>query len=211
MNRNRLGELRVECPGASWAVWSEEFPADGCLESHPERLTEFVESRSDCLQPDVIIASLSHSTRKQLGYRNYHSPDSSSLSHILKDAIQDQGLEELRGAYLTTIHPESGWDETSPLGTDEADVTQFFDQLRALGQSRYDIVCLSQRAFDILTHELDGVPESHSHGIRSFSTELDSINITAFHVGTGADGDTTDRDRELLRSQLQFLNDALIE
>lgn len=207
MNRDRLGELRVECPGSSWAVWSEEFPADDCLEQQPDKLTEFIEARSECLQPGIILVSHSNSDGKPLGYRDFHSPNPKSINHDLKEIIQGNNLDVLRGAYMTRILPNGSWDGTAPLETNGADVGQFLDQVRALGQSQYAVICLSKPSFTILNQALEGTLDALPHGIHSFSTELDAIDLTVYNVGT--DVERTDTARERLETQLQFLNSTL--
>ena len=47
MNPEEVEELQERFPGSSWAIWSERFPADGCVEEDTSQLTKFIHTNCD--------------------------------------------------------------------------------------------------------------------------------------------------------------------
>jgi len=80
-------QLRTKFPSSSWALSSEEFQAEACLEEDPERLVAFVESHCDRLTPEVIFVSLNPSSEHPTDYMNFHSPSWKHYDERLKEFL----------------------------------------------------------------------------------------------------------------------------
>lgn len=62
MDVRTLETLKDQYPTSSWALWSPEFPDDGCVEEDSKQLFDFISERRDSLRPSVVLLSLNPST-----------------------------------------------------------------------------------------------------------------------------------------------------
>lgn len=215
MNRSRLGELRTQFPGASWAIWSPEFPDTDCIEAQPDRLTEFIETRCEALDPSVVLLTTNPTPSKPLGYRNFHSPTATGSDCHLKQLIQENSLHHLQGGYMTALFPTTAEPSSTVPDPQSIDVDRFFDELRALGQSSYDIICFSTLAFDTLNCEFDAPVTHLAQDIPSISAMLDGIELSVYkvrdimHKGADHGANTPMAERPDLQAQLEQLNERI--
>lgn len=203
MNRRVLGELRAEFPGASWALWSPEFPESGCVEEQSGRLTEFIEDRSTQLNGRVVLLSVNPSERRSLGYQNFHTPARDDAGHRLKQYIQDQELQRITGAYIAELTPKVRDPDPSGLAPQDADTERFLDQLHSLGHRRYDVVCLGADVFRILDDRFTGDPESRGLDIQSFTAKRNDIELDVHCLATPSNGQ--------LARQLEYCNNEILD
>lgn len=155
MERDSLQTIQSKFPGSSRALWSEAFPNDGCVEEDTDQLTEFIHSRSDRLNRSVVLLSLNPAAVEPPGYQNFHSPASKHYDYRLKEFIQDKGLDNIIGAYMTDIVPDAVDPDSKNIAPEEADTGRFLVQLRALSKNEYDIICFSKQAFEALQDFFD--------------------------------------------------------
>lgn len=210
MDLETLQYLRSEYPGSSWALWSDEFPDDGCIEEDTDDLIEFIHANRNRLNDRVVLLSLNPSSIDPPGYQNFHSPASKHYDSRLKAFIQDIGLAQIIGAYMTDIVPEVVDSDSSNVTPETADTDRFLEQLDVLGNREYHIICFSRQAFEVLQARFDAETTELSHEITSFTGSREGRTIHVYRVwhysNYGANADKVPK----LEQQLRYLNEEVI-
>lgn len=211
MNTRDLRELRSQFPGSSWAMWSDEFPDDGCPESDPQCWVEFVRSHRTELTPGIVFLSLNPSGEQPSNFRNFHSPKRKHHDDRLKAFIQEDGLEALHGGYMTDLMVDEVNPDSKQITPEEPDVERFLDQLEFLGADQYHVISFSGKAFEALNEYFERpAQESLPHDIRSFSAVWNGIRMSVYRVWFfGNWGANADKIPEL-RRQLAYLDEEII-
>jgi hypothetical protein len=210
MDGQTVDQLATDHPYSSWAIWTEQFPDEGCVEETPERLIEFIESNVDQLVGSVVLLSLEPSDEKPAGYRNFHSPSGRNNDDRLKHFIQDEELTNITGGFMTDIFPSPGEFESSDVRPIESDIDRFTDQLRTIGFDEYQVICFSNRAFQLLWKMVGGPETELPHSIESFTGLVHDIEVSAYRVWHYSNwGTHADKIHEL-KQQLRYLNNEIV-
>lgn len=205
-----LQVLRNRFPGSSWAIWSDEFPEDGCIEERPERLVEFVESNRDRLAPGVVFVSLNPASELPTDYTNFHSPSWKHYDDRLKEFVQENGLENLTGGYMTDIVTDVADPDSANVTPGTADVDRFHDQLSILGESEFHVICFTGKTFEALRGRFGAAAERYRHDIEAFTADLEGITLHVYRVWFyGLYGVHQAKVPELER-QLEYLDDEVV-
>lgn len=206
MDARTLEALKNQYPTSSWALWSPEFPDDGCVEEDSEQLFDFISQQRDSLRPSIVLLSLNPSTHLPSDFQNFHSTDAQHRNDQFRDYVVEAGLE---GAYMTDLVERVNPDSNS-VEVREEDVQNCLNQLEMLDQDRYYVICFLKDAFTALRDAFGAVRErDYPHDIKGFSavwngTELDCFKVY-FHANWGANQDKTPDE------QLTYLNDNVIQ
>lgn len=202
-----LERLRDSYGSASWALWSETFPNDGCIEEDPEALDRFIQDRRDALTPEVVLLSLNPSGEFPVGFTNFHSTDTQHYDRRLKEFIQDEELERLTGAYMTDLVMDEVTPTSDKIRPTPSHIARFREQLDLLNQPSYDVLCFHKKPFRALRDYFDAEETTLDHDIRSFETDWDRLSLQCYRVWFyGNWGANRDKVPEL-RDQLAYLND----
>lgn len=101
VTQQQFDGLANHSTNSSWAIWSDDFDAPGCIEATPNNVYTFLSEQRAELKDDVLLLGLNPSTNVLPICHNFHYVGSNDRT--LKDAI-GHGL--LRGAYMTDISPK---------------------------------------------------------------------------------------------------------
>lgn len=207
MDLSTLERLKNEYPTSSWALWSSDYPEDGCIEETPAQFYEFVKRNRDQLRPSIVLLSLNPSTQLPSDYQNFHSTDPKHRNDQFRDLVENAGLE---GAYMTdlverVVDPNSGNVDPTP-----DDVENLLRQLDLLDQETYHILCFHEKVFQTLMDYCDSRARELAHDIRAFRGVQDGVRLECyrvwFHANWGANRDKI----PALREQLTFLSSEII-
>lgn len=202
--------LRNRFPGSSWAIWSDEFPDDGCIEEHPERLVEFVESNRDRLAPGVVFVSLNPASELPTDYTNFHSPSWKHYDDRLKEFVQENELDHLTGGYMTDIVPDVVDPDSANVTPEAIDIDRFHEQLSILGGSRFDVICFTGKTFEALRAHFGADTQQFQHDIQAFTASVAGKTLHVYRVWFyGLYGIHQDKVPELER-QLAYLDDEVV-
>lgn len=207
MDTSVLEQLKDEYQTSSWALWSSDFPEDGCIEGDPAEFYEYIKCNRNQLRPSVVLLSLNPSTQLPSDYQNFHSTDPKHRNDQFRDLVEEAGLE---GAYMTDlveriVDANSGYVDPTP-----ADVENLFEQLDLLDQETYHILCFHEKVFQTLMEYYDSRSRELDHDIRAFRGVQDGVRLECyrvwFHANWGANRDKI----PALREQLKFLSSEII-
>jgi len=191
-----------------WAAWDDVFPDGDCVEKQPERLVEFIYDRAEVLTPDVVLMGLNRSDDLSAPYSNFHAPTRKHYDYRLKEFIQDGGLDQLQGAYMTDLVDEVDPDSQKVEVSDD-DAAVLLEQLRLLGESEYHVVCFGNKPFDGLVDYFDAGVTSHSPDLKRATIETDGLRLYLYRVWFyGLYGANQDK-VEVLNHQLHELNERI--
>ncbi|QLD84922.1 hypothetical protein HWV23_04040 [Natronomonas halophila] len=206
-----LRQLREQFPGSSWALWSEEYPDEGCIEEQPDQLVEFIESNRSQLNPEVVFVSLNPSSDLPTDYANFHSPSWKHYDERIKEFVQENELENLTGGYMTDIVPDVADPNSANVTPDTADIDRFSTQLSILDKSEYHVICFTGKTFEALKSNFGAEVQQHQHNIESFTESLEEKTLHVYRVWFyGLYGVHQQKVGEL-EKQLKYLNDEVIE
>lgn len=208
MDDPTLATLRDEYPTASWALWSSNFPDEGCLEEDPAEFYEFVQRNRDRLRPSVVLLSLNPSTELPSKYRNFHSTDPKHRNDQFRDLVENAGLE---GAYMTDLVERVVDAKSKNVEPTRTDVDTLFEQLELLDQDQYYILCFHRKVFQALKNTFDATARTIPHEIKTFTTFQRDLRLRCyrvwFHANWGANKDKI----PALQDQMSFLRSNVIE
>lgn len=206
ISRETLERTKTEFVGSSWALWSDRFPNEGCLEENSERLAKFIEARRQHLSPDVVFLSLNPSGEVPRGFSNFHSPKAKHYDDRLKSFVQDNGLESLQGAYMTDLVPEIVDPNSGNVDPSNADVEQFLAELDAFDEPTHHVICLTGKSFEALRGHFGKDATEETHNIESFSVTTGAKTLHVYRVWFyGLYGIYQDKVNEL-EQQLAYLD-----
>lgn len=208
MDRETLTTITERYPWASWAVWDESFPGEGCVEERPERLVEFVGEHTELLTPDIVLMGLNRSDDLPAPFSNFHAPTRKHFDYRLKEFIQDGGLERLQGAYMTDLVDEVDPD-SHRVEVTEDDAGVLMEQLQLLGESSYHVVCFGNKPFDGLVEYFDANVTTHPPELKRATVETGEVTLYVYRVWFyGLYGALQDK-VEVFKQQLRELNDQI--
>ncbi len=202
MDVSTLKTLKEEYPTSSWALWSSDFPKEGCLEEDPAQFYEFIKCNRDQLRPSVVLLSLNPSTQLPSDYQNFHSTDPKHRNDQFQDLVEDANLE---GAYMTDLVERIVDANSGNVDPTPDDVENFLRQLGLLDQETYHVLCFHEKVFQTLRKYYDSSARELAHDIRAFRAVQDGVRLECyrvwFHANWGANRDKI----PALRRQLTFL------
>lgn len=208
MDTGTLRTLKDEYPTSSWALWSPEFPDDGCAEEDSTALYEFITRNRDRLRPSVVLLSLNPSTELPEDYRNFHSTDPKHRNDQFRDLVEEAGLE---GAYMTDLVERVIDHESENVEPTPADVDTLLEQLELLDRERYHIICFHEKVFQALLEASDSAPRELPHDIRAFSCTEDGRRIDCYRVWFHANWGANKEKIPALREQLAFIQSEVAD
>jgi hypothetical protein len=207
MDVNTLATLKDEYPTSSWALWSSEFPNEGCIEEDPSALYEFIKDNREQLRPSVVLLSLNPSTELPSEYQNFHSAEPKHRNDQFRDFVEEADLE---GAYMSDLVEKVVDPDSENVDPSEADAENLFEQLNLLGQDSYHVLCFHEKVFQMLMQYCNSSSRELDHDIRAFRAVRDDIRLECyrvwFHANWGANRDKI----PALREQLTFLSSEVI-
>lgn len=207
MNVSTLGTLKDDYPTSSWALWSSEFPEEGCIEENPAALYEFIKDNREQLRPSTVLLSLNPSTELPAEYQNFHSTDSNHRNDQFRDLVEEAGLE---GAYMTDLVERIVDADSSNVDPTPDDVENLFEQLDFIGQESYYVLCFHEKVYQTLLDDCTSASRKLPHDIRAFRATHRGVQLECyrvwFHANWGANRDKI----PALRDQLTFLSSEII-
>lgn len=213
MDRETIQQLRSEFPESSWALWSDDFPSEGCIEEDPDRLTEFFVEHHRRLRSDVILLSTVRSVDAERDYQLFHRPSYRSNHFRLKELIQGGPYNRIEGAFIAAL-----WLRDDEAATDDQwhgpGFDRLVDQLAVLGRDEYDIICLSNEAYATVMMRFASDYDDAAtlpKQMNSLTVSVDEMTLTFYGV---QDYTTLDPDRSeypWLEGQLRYLNDEVLD
>jgi hypothetical protein len=207
MNVDTLERLKDEYPTSSWALWSSNFPEDGCIEETPAEFYEFIKRNRNQLRPSIVLLSLNPSTQLPSDYQNFHSTEPKHRNDQFRDLVEDADLEK---AYMTDLVERIVDANSGNVDPTPDDVEHFFEQLDLLDQETYHVLCFHEKVFQTLMEYCDSRSRELDHDIRAFRAVHDGIRLNCyrvwFHANWGANRDKV----EELRKQMTYLSSEII-
>jgi hypothetical protein len=207
MDTSVLEKLKDEYQTSSWALWSSDFPEDGCIEGDPAEFYEYIKRNRNQLRPSVVLLSLNPSTQLPSDYQNFHSTDPKHRNDQFRDLVEEAGLE---GAYMTDLVERIVDANSGNVDPTPADVENLFEQLDLLDQETYHILCFHEKVFQTLMEYYDSRSRELDHDIRAFRGVQNGVRLECyrvwFHANWGANRDKI----PALREQLKFLSSEII-
>ncbi len=207
MDVSTLETLKDEYPTSSWALWSPEFPNDGCVEEDAAELFEFIKRNQDSLRPSVVLLSLNPSTELPSDYQNFHSTEPKHRNDQFRDHVEETGLE---GAYMADLVERVVDSDSRNVDPTADDVENLLDQLDLLNQETYYVLCFHEKVFQTLLEYCGVRPRELEHDIRAFRGVQNGVQLECyrvwFHANWGANRDKI----PALREQLTFLSCEII-
>ncbi|QLD90351.1 hypothetical protein HWV07_15430 [Natronomonas salina] len=208
MNIETVRTIADRYPWASWAVWDDAFPEDGCIESDPERLVKFVSGNVDDLTSDIVLMGLNRSDDLPAPFANFHTPSRKHFDYRLKEAIQDGGLNRLQGAYMTDLVDEVDPDSNNIAVSDD-DATTLVEQLELLDASEYHVVCFGNKPFDGLSQYFSADVTTMPPEMKTATVDITGTTIHLYRVWFyGLYGSLQDK-VNTFRQQLRILDEEL--
>ena len=208
MDVSTLERLKDEYPTSSWALWSSDFPEDGCVEEDPEQFYEFIKRNRDQLRPSIVLLSLNPSTQLPSNYQNFHSTDPKHRNDHFRNLIEEAGLE---GAYMTDLVERIVDANSGNVDPTPEDVENLFRQLDLLDQKSYHIFCFHEKVYQMLLDFCGSTSQELSHDIKAFHSHHEGVQLGCyrvwFHANWGANRDKI----PALQEQLMFLNSKIID
>ncbi len=146
-----LKKLKSQFNAASWAVWSENFPYEGCLElgEDPNSVYTFVKEHREELNPNVILLALNPSKGKTKNFWNFHRGSKRASSvysdntlanvYLLKKLIQElHHLHEdiVKGSFHLHFDEDTCYDIWVIQGKTEK-ILQLIEQLNAMRGTKH--------------------------------------------------------------------------
>lgn len=195
---------------ASWAIWSDSFPDDGCLEEDSDALYAYIAGRIQDLSPEIVFLSLNPSTHFPEGFANFHSTESRHFDRRLKEFIQGNGLTRLMGGYMTDLVMDEQNPDSNMIRANDAHLGRFFEQLDLLGQPAYHIICFLDQPFNALRKQLGAKAKPLDHDIRSFTGDWNGRDIHCYRVWFFGNWGAHQEKVPELREQLRYLNDSIL-
>lgn len=215
VDNDTFDTLADEWPTASWAIWSDDFPDEGCIEEDPTAVRNFLAApeQRKRMQADVVFAGLNPSGELPGELSNFHgvghqAPDGGihgAYDYRLKTFIQDAGLSELIGGYMTDVSGIKANDSDDVEVTNN-DCERFAEQLRVLDQDQYTIIMFGVDAFQALRRSLNARVEEGPVSLKSFSATIAERPVTVYrvyHYSYRYGGDYIPK----LRAQLAYLSE----
>lgn len=207
MDAQTLTKLKDRYPTSSWAIWSQDFPHEGCLEDNPAEFYEFIKQKRSRLRPSIVLLSLNPSTKLPRDYQNFHSTDPTHRNDQFRDLVEEAGLE---GAYMTDLVERVIDSNSANVDPTPEDVENLLEQLEILDQEKYYLICFHEKVFQALLEAFDTKTRDFPQDIRGFSTVQNDLSIEGyrvwFHANWGANKDKIPD----LQNQLKFLSEEVV-
>lgn len=163
---------------------------------------------ADNLTPDIVFLGLNRSDDLTAPFQNFHAPTRTHYDYRLKEFIQDNGLDRLWGAYMTDLVDEVNPDSNEVQVTD-TDAELLTNQLHALEQRDYHIICFGNKPFNGLARYFDATVTTQPPEIKCATIHVDGMTLRLYRVWFyGLYGVYQDK-VDVLQRQLQQLNERL--
>lgn len=210
VNEQILSETHDRYGSASWAIWSDSFPDDGCIEEDPNALYTYIAERTQDLTPEVVFLSLNPSTHFPEGFANFHSTSSIHFDRRLKEFIQDADLTRLMGGYMTDLVMDEQNPDSNTVRASDAHLGRFFEQLALLDEPTYHVICFLEQPFNVLRKHFGAKATTLDHNIRSFTADWNGRTIHCYRVWFFGNWGAHQEKVPELREQLRYLNNTVL-
>lgn len=208
VQRKKVIKLRDRYPWSSWAIWDDLFPDGDCIEKTPGDISDFIMEHLDELKAEVVLLGLNRSSDFTVPCVNFHAPTRRHYDYRLKELIQDGGLDNLYGAFMTDLVDEVDPD-SSKITVTEEDADIFMSQLDLLSESEYHVICFGNKPFQGLVeyHGLDVAEMPHDllHATAKIDGRTLNIYRAWFYGLYGANQSKV----PVFRDQLRHLNNRI--
>lgn len=189
VDESELEALKATHTSSTWAIWSPDFPNQGCVESilrtsdgrlkegaDRDEIYSYILTQRDRLKPHVVIMGLNPGRARPSNYINYHTP--MERFDYLRRSIEKGGLT---GAYMTDLMEEADTksDEVTP---SPEDVSSLLDQLKILGSDEYHVIVIMTKAFNYLLTHFQENYSTLEHNVRYFTTTVDGMSLHFYRV-----------------------------
>lgn len=211
ISKDKLKELKEKHPTSSWAIWSEGFPEEGCIEegieSDKDIIYNFIKRNRKNLNPSVVLLSLNPSQEiPRKPFSNFHYPKEiypRTRDGVLKKSIQKNNLEELKGAFMTDLSKKVT-PNSEEISIDDVNWDEFMKKLDILGEDEYYIVCLGigvHEFFKKCLDEKEGLSLPEGCPVSVDGLELNHYGIYHYSQGHGKG----------CKEQLKYLNNQVLK
>lgn len=207
MDGDTLRTIAARFPWASWAVWGDGFPDGDCVEKRPGELVSFIQAHAEILKPEVVLLGLNRSDDLAAPYLNFHAPTRNHFDYRLKTFIQDGGLNQLHGGYMTDLVDEIDPDSYNVEVTDD-DASVLLDQLRLLGKSGYRVICFGNKPFDGLVEYFGVDVTTLSPEMKKATVEVENLTLDLYRVWFYGLYGANQEKVEILERQLRTLDEV---
>lgn len=219
LDQETVDTLADKYPTASWAIWSDDFPDEECVEEDPAAVRDFLtapEQRAR-MTPNVVFVGLNPSGELVAELSNFHGVGQKLPSGDgrygqndwrLKAFIQSARLSSLTGGYMTDLSLTEESDSSNVTPAD-IDYEGFADQLRLLDQDQYTIIAFGNDAFDALERGIDTQTEGPV-SLRTFTATIADRPVRVYrvyHYAYRYGGDIIPK----LRAQLAYIGEVLAD
>ena len=153
-----LDAVRDRDPTASWAIWSEGFPDHHRIEDDPAALNRFIDDRRDRLDPRAVFLGTNPSGELPPPFANFHwCNNSTSRRNVarLKHAVQNNGLQNLQGAYMTDASTVAEAD-VGNVQLSSSDIDDLCDRLSIFDEPVHHVICCGGDPFEIAVRRFKG-------------------------------------------------------
>ena len=181
----------LEIETASWAVWSDDFNKNGCIESKPENIKDFLREHISDLKQNVVLIGLNRASRKRskvssddklsFPYSNFHTKGHAG-DGLLKKVVSV--LNNISGAYMTDLSLDLQSD-SSKIKIEQTKAFEYFvNQLDILGSTYFHIVCFGSKVFEtfnVLTEDRS-IIIPNSNGVMNLQLNLSGKQLSCYKV-----------------------------
>lgn len=134
----------------SWALWSDQFDAAGCVEANRAQILPFMQEHIQQLRTEVVFLGLNRSQGNLVEdfhpFFNFHTVPHRG-DRTLKDYLQNHHLANLTGGYMTDLNSIEVNANGNQVNADRNDFNIFTQQLNILASRTFTIVCFGGRVF----------------------------------------------------------------
>lgn len=175
---------------ASWALWSDSFPDNGCVEEDPAAVGDFLAApeQRERMNPSVVFVGLNPAGDIPAPLYDFHGIGRSGIGgrndRRLKRFIQDAELPSLSGGYMTDLTTIAEPD-SSNVSMEDIEAEVFEEQLRVLDQDEYTIIAFGNDAFNALadyTSTTDADVTDGPVSLRAFDATLANRPVRVYRV-----------------------------
>lgn len=207
MDDSTLATLKDKYPTSSWALWSADFPDEGCIEEDPADFFEFIKRNRERLRPSIVLLSLNPSTELPTNYQNFHSTNPKHSNAQFQHLVEKAGLD---GAYMADLVERVVDADSGNVDPTTEDVENLLSQLNLLDKETYHVLCFHGKVFQTLSKFWKSRVRELEHDIQAFRVVNDRIQLNIYRVWFHANWGVNQDKIPALRKQLKFLSSEII-
>ena len=215
--KSKLEALRAAHTSSTWAIWSPDFPDQGCIESvlrtsdgqlkedaDGDEIYDYILTQREHLKPHIVAMGLNPGRARPSNYMNYHTP--MERFNYLKQSIENGGLS---GAYMTDLVEEAGT-ESGEVAPSLEDAEKLLDQLDILDRDEYHVIVFMNKAFSWLANHFEKDYVGLKRNVRYFTTDKNGMRLHFYRVYFYHSRGYNHKYVQQLPGQLHYLGDERI-